>query len=226
MFVMFNATNLLAVLFLIFLEGILSLDNALVLALMVKPLPPAQQKKALTWGIWGAFAFRFIALFFLTKLMQLTAIKLLGGIYLLYIAVKGLVTEEEEPSTAVGSLSLWRTILMVELMDIAFSVDSVMAAVSLTQSYWIVLLGGLLGIVMMRFAAGLFIQLIRAFPRMATTAYLLVFLIGTKLLIEGIDIGGINFHDSKNPESWLFWFAMIGCVFYGFRRRRNLAEAK
>lgn len=227
MFAIFDVTNILAVLFLIFLEGILSLDNALVLALMVKHLQPEQQRRALTWGIWGAFAFRFVALFFLTQLMQLTWIKLAGAVYLLFIAIKGLVTEEAEPNAKNSSWSLWRTILLVEVMDIAFSADSILAAVSLTQNYWIVLLGGILGIVMMRFAAILFIRLIRAFPRMATTAYLLVFTIAIKLLLEGLNFSAIDFHDSHRPESWLFWFSMIACILFGFRStKKNHVPAK
>ncbi len=222
MFVMINATSVLAVLFLIFLEGILSLDNALVLALMVKHLPPAQQRRALTWGIWGAFAFRFVALFFLTQLMQLTWIKIIGAAYLFFISIKGLVQEEDSPDAPkAGAFALWRTILAVELVDIAFSADSILAAVSLTQSYWIVLLGGVLGIVMMRFAAVIFIKLIRSFPRMATTAYLLVFVIACKLMIESTT--NADFHSASSPEGWLFWAGMLGCVVYGFKRQRQVA---
>lgn len=223
MFIMFNATNVLAVLFLVFLEGILSLDNALVLALMVKHLPPQQQRRALTWGIWGAVGFRFIALFFLTTILRFTWIKILGAAYLLFIAIKGLASEEDEPSAAsTGRLALWRTILLVEIVDIAFSADSILAAVSLTQNYWIVVLGGCLGIVMMRFAAVLFIKLLRAFPRMADTAYFLVFTIACKLGLEALNIG-LDFHNAHEPEGWLFWAAMIGCICYGFKRTRAVA---
>lgn len=221
MFVMFNVTNIISVLFLIFLEGILSLDNALVLALMVKHLPAAQQRRALTWGIWGAVGFRFIALFFLTTILQFTWVKLLGSGYLFFIAIKGIVSDgEEEPSAAsTGMMAMWRTILLVEIVDIAFSADSILAAVSLTQSYWILVLGGVLGIVMMRFAAILFIKLLRAFPRMAETAYYLVFAIACKLALETLGIG-LDFHSSSSPETWLFWAAMIACLCNGFRSNR------
>lgn len=223
MFIMFNATNVLAVLFLVFLEGILSLDNALVLALMVKHLPPHMQRRALTWGIWGAVGFRFIALFFLTTILRFTWIKILGAGYLAFIAIKGLASDEEdEPDARAGVFSLWRTILLVEVVDIAFSADSILAAVSLTQNYWIVVLGGVLGIVMMRFAAVLFIKLLNAFPRMADTAYYLVFTIACKLGLEAMNIG-MDFHNSHAPEGWLFWAAMIGCVCYGFKRVRRVA---
>ncbi len=224
MFVMFNATNVLAVFFLVFLEGILSLDNALVLALMVKHLPPQAQRRALTWGIWGAVGFRFLALFFLTTILRFTWIKILGAAYLFFIAIKGLASDEEDPvdDGVDRRFALWRTILLVEIVDIAFSADSILAAVSLTQNYWIVVLGGVLGIVMMRFAAVLFIRLLHAFPRMADTAYYLVFTIACKLGLEAMNIG-LDFHNSHAPEGWLFWAAMIGCISYGFKRARRLA---
>lgn len=215
-------TDVLAVFFLIFLEGALSLDNALVLALMTRHLPEGQRKKALTYGIWGAFAFRFVTLFFLTHLMGINWIKWAGGAYLLYLALKNLIFGEAENDTGkdASAFSFWRTVLMVELMDIAFSVDSILAAVSLSQSYWIVLIGGLLGIVMMRFAANVFVKLINKFPRMNTTAYLLVLVIGVKLILQGFDFPWLDFHASDNPASWVFWFSMIGCLVYGFKKKQ------
>lgn len=220
MFLMINVTSVLAVLFLVFLEGILSLDNALVLALMVKHLPAKQQRQALTWGIWGAFLFRFIALFFLTQMMHVTWVKIVGSALLFFISIRGLVSEEEEPAVSVTPVSLWKTIVLVEIVDITFSADSILAAISLTQNYWIVLFGGLLGIVMMRFAAVLFIKLIRSFPRMATTAYLLVFVIACKLTIETAT--DANFHSITSPEGWLFWAAMLACIGYGLKRRNKV----
>jgi YkoY family integral membrane protein len=223
MLLVLNMTDIFAIFFLIFLEGALSLDNALVLALMTKHLPSEKRKKALTYGIWGAFAFRFIALFFLTHLMNMDWIKWIGGGYLIYLALKSLVFGDEEPEErVVGAMTFWRTVLMVELMDIAFSVDSILAAVSLTQSYWIVLFGGLVGIVMMRFAANVFVGLINRFPRLNKTAYLLVLIIGVKLFIQGFNLPEVDFHSSTNPASWLFWFAMTGSALYGFKGKKKV----
>lgn len=224
MFAVIDVTSVMAVLFLVFLEGILSLDNALVLALMVRHLPAHQQRKALTYGIWGAFAFRFAALFFLTQLMTLSWVKLVGGAYLIYVAMKGIISGEDEEQGSGSCLSFWRTVVLVEMMDIAFSVDSILAAVSLSQSYWIVMMGGLLGIVMMRFAAQLFIVLIRRFPRMASTAYYLVLLIGLKLLCQYF-FPSVDFHASSSPYSWIFWFSMCGAIMNGLRGARIRSHA-
>lgn len=218
MLAVFDVTNLMAILFLVFLEGILSMDNALVLALMVRHLPPAQQKKALTYGIWGAFAFRFVALFCLSYLMHMSWIKWVGGGYLIWMSAKHfLIGESEDETKPRGYMGFWKTILMVELMDIAFSVDSILAAVSLSTSYFVVLIGGILGIIMMRFAASVFIKLVSRFPRMESTAYLLVLIIGVKLFLQGFEFSWLDFHSSENPASWIFWFLMIGAVWSGFR---------
>lgn len=218
---MINATDMFSVFFLVFLEGVLSLDNALVLALMVKHLPPAQQKKALTYGIWGAFAFRFISLFFLTHLMGINWIKWAGGGYLVFLAMKHFIWGESDSKTsAYGAFSLWRTICLVELMDIAFSIDSILAAVSLSQNFFIVLAGGILGICMMRFSARAFLWLIDRFPRMETTAYGLVLVIGLKLVVQGFDFPWADFHDSKNACAWLFWLLMMSVLGMGFTGKK------
>src|SRR3954466_9191549 len=74
------------VLMLVFLEGLLSADNALVLAVMVRHLPKGQQKRALRYGIWGAFVFRLIAILLASYLLAFWHFKVVGGLYLLYLA--------------------------------------------------------------------------------------------------------------------------------------------
>ncbi len=219
---MIDVSSLATIGFLVFLEGILSIDNALVLAIMVRKLPELQRKRALVYGIWGAFLFRFVALFFLSSIMQYPWIKLAGGAYLLWIAIKHFVVSAPTSFTAKStgsSFSFWRTVVAVELMDIAFSVDSILAAVSLSQNYWIVMTGGILGILMMRFAATSFIWLLKIFPKLETTAYQLVAVIGTKLFIQGFDLPWIDFHSASNPAAWIFWISMLTVTCLGLRRK-------
>ena len=193
-FVSLQAIDLLTVSTLALLEGILSVDNALVLAILVRTLPPAQRRRALTYGIVGAFVFRFIALIFAGHMMQLVAFKIIGGGYLIYLAMKHMFffqrgdAHQTSPATA---RSFWKTVLVVELTDIAFSIDSITAAVAMSNKLLVVWTGGILGIIFLRFSATLFVRLLETLPRLEDLAYQLIFFIGTKLFLDafGIHLG-------------------------------------
>lgn len=205
------------VLFLIFLEGILSFDNALVLAVLAEGLPKEQRKKALTYGMWGAMGFRFLALIFLTYLTKFVFIKFFGAGYLLYLCFGHFFKDQEEDKlTKAKEFNFWKTILMIELTDIAFSSDSILASLGVSNKLWVLFTGGILGIALMRFAAILFLNLIEKFPALETSAYLLVGTIGSKLLIEGFNFRGIDFQDPRGPAFALFWGLMASCVVMGF----------
>jgi len=238
------------VLTLVVLEGLLSADNALVLAVMVRHLPKEQQKRALRYGILGAFVFRLIAVLFAATLLQYWMFKVVGGLYLLYLAISHFATggleagAEAKPRPGRG---FWSTVAGVELADIAFSIDSILAAVAmadglphrlsdivllrldsihtvLTMELAVVYVGGILGIITMRYVAGYFITLLDKFAGLASGAYFLVAWIGLKL------VGG-GAHDALHPRvplpgtwrdhvpfairnlplhmpEWLFWSGM------------------
>jgi YkoY family integral membrane protein len=206
--------SVLIVAWLVVLEALLSADNALVLAMMVRKLPKAQQKKALTYGIWGAFCFRIIAVLCAVWLIKFWQFKLLGGAYLLHVAVQGLKDEKKDGNAPIASFfaqrfsgaksAFWFTVLQVEMMDIAFSVDSILAAVAITNVKLLVILGGMLGILTMRYVAGRVIVLLEKYPTFSKTAYVLVFIIGVKLLLS------IKWH----PPEWLT-FGLLGAVLVG-----------
>lgn len=211
--------------FLVFLEGILSIDNALVLALIVRSLPKHLQKRALTYGLAGAVVFRLIAISLAAFLMQWTWVKFVGGAYLIYLSLhywwtnrKEKEAEQDEIARSVQR-SFWMTVLIVELTDIAFAVDSILTAVALTTDTWVVMTGGFIGLLMMRFAAAMFIQLLEKFPRFEPTAYLLVFIIGAKLIVDGFHFPGVDFHSARNPAFWIFWVGMALSLSYGFTKR-------
>lgn len=255
---------------LVVLEGILSIDNALVLGILAKRLPKHQQKKALTYGLVGAFIFRFIAIGAAAYLMHWILVKLLGGAYLVYIAIKHFLFEEKHdaselvplaeaeaeptepeiarPAVATAPVidtrkyaSFWPTVLVIELTDIAFAVDSILAALgvipthtdkeTINPKFWVVLTGGFLGVIMMRFAAILFIRLLEKFPRFGEAAYLLVLLIGAKLVIDWAAHryawSGFNFHSPSTMAFWVFWVAMVGAFCTGFlpQRRKSAPDS-
>ena len=123
---------------------------------------------------------------------------------------------------------------MIELTDIAFAVDSIVAAIAMISSHhvhgqmnpklWLVLVGGMLGVIAMRFAAAMFMRLLDKFPRFETSAYLLVLVIGGKLLLDYFFNGQevrLDFHDAKDPAFWAFWLTMLACLAVGFVRPRS-----
>ena len=235
---------------LVLLEGVLSIDNALVLGLLAKRLPPHLRPRALSYGLVGAFVFRVFAIATASFLLKWTFVKLLGGGYLIFIAVKHLFFEAQEEDgeklvldasghpvlvdvetggvlttaqedleikervpvgsslvtgDAAGTVpvakdradepaagrrwpSFWSTVVVIELTDIAFAVDSILAAMALAGSrqekLWVVITGGILGVILMRFAAAVFVKLLDRFPRFEESAYLLVIVIGLKLVAD------------------------------------------
>jgi YkoY family integral membrane protein len=175
---------------LVILEGLLSADNALVLAVMVKHLPPDKQKKALTYGLFGAYFFRFFFIGIGVYLIHFTWIKVVGAAYLAWIVIKHFwLGEEDEDASAMKKDSwtirlfgvFWATVISVELMDLAFSVDSILASLAVSNEIWILLIGGMLGILMMRTVAKLFLVLIEKVPELENTAFVLIGIIAVKM---------------------------------------------
>jgi YkoY family integral membrane protein len=219
---MITPHDLFLVAFLAFLEGILSIDNALVLAMMARHLDRPLQKKALTYGLGGSIVFRLIALAVAKQLMQWHWVKLVGGGYLLYVALTHLFKSSKHPHDKDHkSMGFWQTVVMIEIMDIAFAVDSILAAVALTPKLWIVFAGGMLGVIMMRFAANAFLILLKNFPKFEKSAYLLVLTIGIKLIVEYFELPGIEFDSAHSPAFWVFWGMMATGIAYGFSGRRR-----
>jgi YkoY family integral membrane protein len=188
----FEAADLLTIGLLVLLEGVLSADNALVLAILVLGLPREQQQRALRYGILGAFFFRFVAVLLAAHLMQVVWVRLAGGAYLLYLAYNHFFRHDGEEQRraispakpAFGLSAFWATVVRVELIDIAFSVDSILVAVALSPKLWVVVTGGILGIITMRIVAGRLIAFIRRYPAIVDGAFAIIAWVGVKLLIE------------------------------------------
>ena len=215
---------------LIFLEGILSIDNAAVLGALVAklpsmlrvPWPPAlaalglrldpllgpQRSAALRVGLLGAYLGRGLMLTIASLIIQNPWLKLIGAIYLIHLAFESLGTspeeDEEDRANPLKTQTFWRTVLTVELMDLAFSLDNVVAAISLSDKLWVVVLGVAIGILAMRFAAGIFSYLVVREPILQRAAYVLVFNIGVELLLE--DFARIEIND------WIKFAISIGTI--------------
>ncbi|AOH55347.1 hypothetical protein ABE28_013390 [Peribacillus muralis] len=188
---------------LVLMEGLLSADNALVLAVMVRHLPVKQRKKALFYGLLGAYAFRFVAIGIGVFLIKLWWVKVIGAAYLGWLSYKYFRNKRKrragDGEEAIEGMSknsvlirmfgmFWGTVASVELMDIAFSVDSVLAAFGVSEKVWVLLTGGMIGVLMMRGVAGLFLKLIDRIPQLETAAYVLIGFISIKMLIAVVGI--------------------------------------
>jgi YkoY family integral membrane protein len=214
----FHFSDLITIGLLVVLEGLLSADNALVLAILVLGLPRHQQRKALRYGILGAFGFRILATLLAVHLLAVAWVKLLGGLYLLYLSWKHFFghTGGSEERRAIqparpwlGLSAFWATVVKVELTDIVFAVDSILVAVAMSNKLWVIITGGLLGIITMRLVIGQLLVVVRRYPALVDGAFVIIAWVGIKLLVEYLhSIGLVPFEISK----WLS-FGLIIVIF-------------
>jgi YkoY family integral membrane protein len=187
-----HASDFVTIGLLILLEGLLSADNALVLAILVLSLPKEDRKKALRYGILGAFAFRIVATLFAVYMIHFSWVKLVGGGYLLYLpfvhfARPGGAAQRRTPKPAKAwpFLSVfWTTVVKVELTDIVFAVDSILVAVAMSSKTWVIISGGVLGIIAMRLLIGQLLVVVQRYPALVDGAFIIIAWVGIKLLIE------------------------------------------
>ena len=195
---MFVPSDFVTIGLLIALEGLLSADNAIVLAILVLGLPKARQKKALRYGMAGAFVFRAIATLLAAYMIQLGWVKLLGAGYLLYLVYRhfgGGESGEDRRSPPkarawMGLSPFWATVVKVELTDIVFAIDTILVAVAMSPKRWVILTGGILGIAMMRLVIGNLLALVERYPVLVDGAFVIIAWVGVKLLIEYAHAGG------------------------------------
>ena len=239
----FQPSDILTVGSLVILEGLLSADNALVLALLVQPLRKKDQDRALWYGLVMAFTLRAIGIALASILIGLWWVCALGSLYLIFLTVKHFLSkrsasqnavppEEDDADEVKGSAqeksrraSFWLTVGQVGLTDLFFAIDSILVAVALVHApakIWIVYLGGLIGIVLLRIAAQALISLIHRYPLLDNLAYLLVGWAGVKLGFTAAHLYGQRY-GVPLPEmpKWIFWsvFAVIivGGVWHALR---------
>ena len=202
------------------LEGLLSADNALIIAVMVLGLPKAEQKQAMRFGLGGAFLFRALATALAAFLLQVAWVKVVGGAYLVYLSwahftQKGGGDERHAPPVPTrlfGLSPFWSTVVRVELVDVAFSIDSILVAVAMSPKLWVIITGGILGIITMRLVAGRLLALIEKYPVLVDGAFVIIAWVGTKLLLEYLHGAGmVHFEIPK----WLSLGAIV-VIFGGY----------
>ncbi|MCM3764298.1 TerC family protein [Neobacillus niacini] len=242
---------------LVALEGLLAADNALVMAIMVKHLPEEERKKALFYGLAGAFVFRFASLFAISFLVDVWQVQAIGAIYLLFMAgnhifrklfVKG---KNEQKTTEVKKAGgFWSTVFKVELADIAFAVDSILAAVAMAVvlpntplpniggldggKFLVIFAGGIIGLVIMRFAANMFVQLLEKKPGLEIAAFAIVGWVGVKLAVYTLSHPALAILSEEFAHSteWKlsFYLVLVGIAaagwFFSKDKQPNEAENK
>lgn len=241
----FSPADLPVIAVLVLLEGLLSADNALVLALMVRHLPTKLQRKALLYGLGGAFVFRLVAILLATWIIRLWWLQAIGAAYLIYLLLKHVWAVRKGsghgPDIVKSGGGFWQTVALVELTDIAFAIDSVVAAVGLVKQpdkIWVIYLGAVMGIVLLRFAASFFINLLEKFPALEHMAYALVGWVGVKLAFMAAHNYVLAYNRDNSPDlPWtvhelsheLFWAVMAGIIAiflaYSFWAARNRKPA-
>ena len=236
---------------LILVESLLSVDNAAVLATMVMDLPSLQRKKALKFGIIGAYVFRGLCLLLASYLVNIWWLKGAGGIYLLYLSIDWWIKKNKKEKKkdeihkhnsrlyrlTVGRLgNLWATIISVELMDLAFSLDNVFAAVAFSRNILIILAGVFIGILAMRFVAHGFVKLMERFSFLEGCAFTVIGILGIKLTLSLYE----HFYaESKlanmlerHETDWItsavtisiFFVPVLTSVLFNFPKRKNITD--
>lgn len=194
----------LIILSLVVMECMLSVDNAVVLAAQTQSLPnKTEQEKSLFYGLFGAYIFRFIVIGLGVYLIDFWWIKVLGAGYLFYLFIDHFFIsgkkkidanpKKPQPSALERHLHIsrfWQVVISIELMDIVFSIDSVLASLAVSSNPVIVLIGGMIGILAMRGIAEMIMGLMSKIPELNGMAYFLILFISIKLFlsIPAIDI--------------------------------------
>jgi YkoY family integral membrane protein len=216
---------------LVLLEGLLSADNAMVLAVLVLGLPKKQQKKALRYGIIGAFVFRSIATLLAVYLIRLGWVKVLGAGYLMYLTIRHFASRSGDEGQrgappaqpAFGLSAFWATVVKVELTDIVFAIDSILVGVAMSPKAWVVITGGILGIVAMRLVIGRLLSLVERYPPLVDGAFVIIGWVSIKLMVEFLHSAGyIGFEIPKTIS--LSLIVVIFVVAYLYARRQERAS--
>ena len=207
---------------LVALEAVLSADNAIALAAISRRLhDPKLQGQALNLGLGLALVFRLALIAAAQWVLDFWPLQLLAAGYLLWLCVTNLRSSEaeaEDPepgddSAADGALKgLSGVVVTLALTDLAFSLDSVAAAVAVSDNLLLVMVGGVLGVVALRLTSGLFIRWLEVYRHLEAAGYLAVGLVGIRLLLRLVAPQVV-------PPEWAL-LAIVALLFaWGFSQR-------
>jgi YkoY family integral membrane protein len=205
-------------LILVILEAVLSADNAVALASIAQGLEnPQVQRRALNIGLLGAYVLRMTLIVTAAWVQQFWQFELLGALYLLWLVWRYYTAADTEDSNphSFAFASLWQAIPVIALTDLAFSLDSVTTAIAVSDQTWLIVTGGTLGMIALRFLTELFLRWLREYPRLEEAGYITVAMVGVRLLLRVV-LPGLHL-----PE-WLMVMAIAGIFAWGFSRKSDL----
>ncbi len=207
----FGIQSLLLLPVLVALETVLSADNAIALAAIAQGLKdPKLEKRALDIGLVFAYVLRMLLIFTATWVVQFWQFELAGALYLLWLVFQHFMSSEEEEDDRLPAVnSLWRIIPVLAFTDLAFSLDSVTTAIAITEDTWLIVLGGTIGVVALRFMAGLFIRWLEEYEHLADAGYVTVALVGLRLLLKVVN-------DNLVPPEWIMVPVIVLIFIWGF----------
>ena len=211
----------LLLLVLVALECVLSADNAIALAAITQGLQdPKLERRALNIGLIFAYVLRMSLILTASWVIGYWQFELAGALYLLWLVFQHFTSPEVEEGKHHGPRfsSLWQAIPVIALTDLAFSLDSVTTAIAVSQETWLILLGGTIGIVALRFMAGLFIGWLEEFTHLEDAGYVTVSFVGIRLLLRVVN-------DQLVPPEWLMITLVVIVFAWGFSKRNVEAQS-
>ena len=204
------------------LELVLSADNAVALASITKNLNNVdQQQKALNIGIIIALLLRILVILTAQFFLNFWPVKLIGGMYLISLSILKFLNAEnidsvksEDTVSSNSSTSLINVIFLLSLTDLAFSIDSITAAVAISDQFLLVVTGAIIGVIALRFTSGLFIKWLEIYTNLEKAGYIAVAIVGIKLILQLI------FYEIVIPE-YIFFLLMLCLFIWGFSRKEE-----
>ena len=178
----------------ILLDLVLAGDNAIIIGMVASQFPNEQRKKIIFWGIGAAIVLRIIFTLITAYLLQITGLRLIGGLLLLYVCyklyvdvVKGNATEEKSPS--VENTNFFKAITTIIIADVTMSLDNVLAVAGAAKDhYYLLIFGLLLSIALMAVAANLISQWIKKYKWIAWLGLLAILFVAIELIYTDIKL--------------------------------------
>jgi YkoY family integral membrane protein len=204
-------------LILIALEAVLSADNAIALAAIAQSLEDSKlQRQALNIGLVAAYVLRLLLIVTATWVVQFWQFELLGAVYLLWLVVSYFTSSEDNPKHhhRFGYTSLLQVIPLIAVTDLAFSLDSVTTAIAVAEKTWLIIVGGTIGVIALRFLAGLFIRWLDEYTYLEDAGFITVGFVGLRLLLKVIQ-------PELVPPEWIAIPGILLLFSWGFSRRNQ-----